>query len=433
MVGDRIVIFTVGTQGDARPCIGLGVALKRAGYPVRVATSSNFAGMVREAGLEFSPLSADFLDLMTSNPETVDRGLNPLYLLKHTRDKLEKMASTWVREGLVASEGAGLIIGNGIATQLGKALAEAQGMAFTQAQLQPFTPSREQAPLVFRIERRLPGAINTLLYDLMRLATWYVVRPAINGTVRPQLGLKPYPWYGPFFGKAFDRRHVLYGYSRHILPPPGDWPDEARVTGYWFYDQAGDWRPPPALQQFLDEGDKPVYIGFGSMLASNVETFTRTMIDAVRLSGRRALLATGWGGLQGQAGRLDDQIYVLDSAPHDWLFPRVSVAVHHGGAGTTAAAVRAGIPSVVVPFFGDQPFWAQRLHGLGVAPPALDRKTLTAADLADAIAFSLRPQTVRTAAELGERMRAEDGGRAAVNAMAEWGLLPRSRLQAVAA
>ena len=193
-------------------------------------------------------------------------------------------------------------------------------------------------------------------------------------------GLPLYPWYGPYF-RDLHRAKVINGFSQHVLPRPADWPDNSQVTGYWFFDQT-QWTPPEALSRFLAAGPKPVYIGFGSMVSSNARAFTQTVLDAVKKSGQRAVLATGWGALDGDEGPQDEQIFFLRHAPHDGLFPLMSAAVHHGGAGTTAAAVRAGIPSVIVPFFGDQPFWADCLNRQGVAPPALERKSLTADALA---------------------------------------------------
>lgn len=422
-----IVIFTVGTQGDARPYIGLGQALQRAGHAVRIVTSDNFAAMVREAGLDFAPITADFSDLLTNNPETVDKALNPFYLVKHTREKFAAMAETWVREARPACRDASLLVGSGIATQLAKALGEAENIPFVQAQLQPFTPSRQLSPLAFWSKAQPPGWLCLGLFQAMKLLAWFTLKPAVNDVIRPQLGLPRFPWYGPYFDRDALRQRVLYGYSRHILPRPSDWPADARVTGSWFLDQARQWQPPATLLEFLEEGDKPVYIGFGSMLANNAEAFTRHVFEAVRRSGRRAVLATGWGGLRAPPGRMDAQVYVIESAPHDWLFPRMAMAMHHGGAGTTVAAARAGIPSVFVPFFGDQPFWARRLHELGAAPPALDRRRIDAGQIQAAIDQALQPERVRAARELGEKIRAEDGNANAVAILEEWGLLRRPR------
>src|SRR5690606_35862025 len=155
------------------------------------------------------------------------------------------------------------------------------------------------------------------------------------------------------------------------------------ITGYLFLDEQAGWQPPPALEAFLDAGEPPVYIGFGSMAGRDPEAMTALVVEALALCGRRGLLLTGWGGLH--AGAVPESIFVLDAAPHSWLFPRMAAVVHHGGAGTTAEGLRAGVPAVVVPFLFDQPFWGARIEALGVGPAPIPRKQLTAARLAGAI------------------------------------------------
>jgi len=415
-----IAIFTIGTQGDIRPCVALGVGLQRAGYPVRIVTSDNFEGMVRAAGLAFRPLTANFQTLLDANRDIVDKGLDMSAMARISRQFYAKWAVHWAQEGMAAAEGAGLLIGVANSTLLAKAVAEAWNIPFVGAQLQPLAPSRYMPPLVLVGGRKLLPALNMTAYHVLRLLVWHVMKPAINDIVRPQLGLPKYPWYGPYFHNG--RHRVLFGFSPHVVPRPADWPETQQITGYWFLDQP-EWRPSDALRAFLDGGPKPVYIGFGSMVSTGAEQFTATVLEAVRRSGRRAVIATGWGGLAGGEGALDEQIFVVHSAPHDRLFPRMAAAVHHGGAGTTAAAVRAGIPSVIVPFYGDQPFWARCLQREGVAPPALDRKNLTAEALANAIDCTLHEPVHRSAAALGERVRAEDGVRSALRCLQAWGFL----------
>ena len=421
-----IAIFTIGTQGDIRPCVALGQGLKRIGYPVRIVTSSNFASLVQEAGLDFYPLTADFQALLENNRQLTDLGLNLRAMARIFRDRFTEWAGHWVEEGQAAIEGAGLLIGVGNSTLLAQALAEAHGLPFVGAQLQPLTPSRHMPPMVLAsMSRKLPGAMNMGIYHLLRLLVWQVMRPAINGIVRPQLGLRGFPWYGPYFNTGGLRGRVIYGFSPQILPRPVDWPVTAQVSGYWFLDQS-DWQPPEDLQQFLQAGPKPVYVGFGSMVSRDAHGFTATVLDALRQSGQRAVLATGWGGLDGADGpnsAHDGQFFFVRHAPHDWLFPRMAAAVHHGGAGTTAAAVRAGIPSVIVPFYGDQPFWARCLHQQGVAPPALDRFRMNAGHLADALRTTTAAPMQQAAAALGQRVRAEDGVGAALGYLQSWGLL----------
>ncbi|MBX9400586.1 glycosyltransferase [Lysobacter sp. BMK333-48F3] len=416
-----IAIFTIGTQGDIRPLVALGRGLRSAGYPVRIVTSDNFAELVRGAGLEHYPLTSDFHAMLHADRSIADRGLDMREMARVFRRQYAQWARSWVAEGRAAIEGAGLLIGVGNSTLLAKSLAEAHGIPFAAAQLQPLTPSRLVPPVVLAGKKRnLPPLLNVASYHLLRHLVWHVMKPALNDIVRPQLGLKKYPWYGPYYRNADTR--VVYGFSRHVSPRPADWPQNVQIAGYWFLDDAG-WQPSPELQAFLAAGPKPVYIGFGSMVSSDATQFTQTVVDSVRKSGRRAVLATGWGGLDHPDGALDEQIFFIRQAPHDRLFPLMSAAVHHGGAGTTAAAARAGIPSIIVPFYGDQPFWAHSLNALGAGPAALDRNRLDADILADALEQAHDVPMQQAAAALGERIRAEDGVAEAIRHLRSWGLL----------
>lgn len=421
-----IVIFTIGTQGDIRPCVALGQGLQSNGYTVRIATSLNFAEMVRQAGLEFYPLTADFQSMLESNRTITDQGLNLRAMARIFRDRYADWATNWVYEGLAASEGAGLLIGVSNSTLLAKALSEALGIPFAIARLQPLTPSRLLPPMVLSGSRsKLPGLLSLAAHHLLFQMVWGVMRPAINDVVRPQLGLRKYSRLGPYlFQSELHAAKVINGFSRHVLPRPVDWPSSSLVTGYWFLDEP-QWRPPEALHEFLAAGPKPVYVGFGSMVSSNATGFTEVVLDAVKKSGQRAVLATGWGGLDREGIGQNDQVFFVRHAPHDWLFPRVCAAVHHGGAGTTAAAVRAGIPSVIVPFYGDQPFWARCLNRAGVAPAALDRKGLSVDALARALTAAQQPAMKQKAFELGCAVQAEDGVNEAIRCLNHWGLLPQ--------
>jgi sterol 3beta-glucosyltransferase len=425
-----VVIFTIGTQGDVRPCIALGQGLCRAGHPVRIATSANFADLVRLAGLEFCPLTADFQAMLEADRTIADQGMNLRAMARIFRDRYAAWAVNWVREGLAASENAALLIGVSNATLLAKALSEALGIPFAVARLQPLTPSRQLAPVVLSGSgRNLPGLLSLGAHHLLFQLVWSVMRPAINDIVRPQLGLRRYPRTGPYlFSSALHGAKTLNGFSEHVLPRPADWPKNSQITGYWFFNEAR-WMATQALRDFLEAGPKPVYIGFGSMVTSDAAAFTQIVLDAIRKSGHRAVLATGWGCLDEGVSQ-DDQIFLLRHAPHEHLFPMMSAAVHHGGAGTTAAAVRAGIPSVIVPFYGDQPFWARCLARQGVAPRAVERKTLTADTLASAIAQSQQPAMIRNAAALGRTVRAEDGVGEALRWLRTWDLLPPIRQSA---
>lgn len=206
---------------------------------------------------------------------------------------------------------------------------------------------------------------------------------------------------------------ILYGFSPSVVPIPPDWGPNQQVVGYWFLGCGQDFEPEEGLAQFLANGPRPVCIGFGSMVEHDQEQVTRIVVRALRATDGRAILLDGWSQLG--SGDLPDTIYSTQEVPHDWLFPRLAVAVHHDGAGTTAAALRAGIPSVVVPMFGDQFFWARRVEELGAGPAPLPRRRLTAESLAWAVGRALSDREMEErAGQLGGRILQEDGVGAAV-------------------
>jgi UDP:flavonoid glycosyltransferase YjiC (YdhE family) len=273
--------------------------------------------------------------------------------------------------------------------------------------LQPFSRTRE-FPTITLPGRSLGGSGNWLTHLIGEQLIWQMVRVPYNRWRRDVLSLQPMPFRGPFDLLYQKREPYLYGFSQHVVPLPRDWPDWHAITGYWFLDRPIEWSPPPGLVDFLSQNPKPIYIGFGSMSGRIARRLAAPVIEAVRLSNQRAVLLGGWASIH--EGDLPDHIYAIESAPHDWLFPRMAAVVHHGGAGTTAAGLRAGVPSVVVPFFADQPYWGWRIHSLGVGPKPILQKKLTAQSLANAITQVVTDKDMQhRAALLGEKIRAEDG------------------------
>ena len=237
---------------------------------------------------------------------------------------------------------------------------------------------------------------------------WQGGRKADNLARQQVLNLPKAPFFGPYGSKQTRGLPILYGFSPSVIASPADWPCEAQVTGYWFLEAESDWTPPPALVDFLAAGPPPVYVGFGSMTNRKPEETAALVITALQKTGQRAVLMSGWGGLQ--ATDLPDTFFIVDAAPHAWLFPRTAAVVHHGGAGTTAAGLRAGVPSIIIPYFADQPFWGNRVAQLGVGPQPLPRKILTVDRLAAALETAVtNPQMQQRAAELGRKIQAEDG------------------------
>lgn len=403
----RVLLSTYGTRGDVEPFVALAKALLAAGHEAAVCTPTGFRPMVEAHGVPYLHMDNAFLELSqavlgaTSNAEQrrLIRGFGPI--IRAALDDEWRAAQALQPDVLVYHSKA--LGSHHIAEKL--AVPELLAMAL------PLTPTRAfAAPMV--PDLGLGGWFNALSYRLIALgpALW---SGATNDFRAKTLGLSPLPR----FADTMSRRDgtpvpALYAYSEALLPRPEDWPANAHVTGPWFLNEGVDWTPPSLLEAFLAEGPPPVYIGFGSMGAARAAGRTRLVLEAVALSGERAVLATGWGGLL--PAEVPANVFVLESAPHDWLFPRMSAVVHHGGAGSTMAGLRAGKPTVVCPFFGDQPFWGRVVERRGVGPRPVPQRSLTPAGLAWAIRAALGPSVVAEAAAMGARIRAEDGAGNAV-------------------
>jgi sterol 3beta-glucosyltransferase len=233
------------------------------------------------------------------------------------------------------------------------------------------------------------------------------------------LGLQPSAFWGPFAALAAPDHLSLYGYSESVIPVPQDWSSQNHVTGYWFLGPSPEWCPPAELVAFLEAGPPPVYVGFGSMGSRNPEAMADLVLESLRRTGQRGVLSSGWGGLT--TNDLPDSVFMVGSIPHAWLFSRMAAIVHHGGAGTTAAALSAGVPSIVTPVMGDQSFWARRVSDLGVGPKSVPRRKLTVERLTWAIESAISDDTIRAkSATLGEQIRAEDGTSTAVELIEQW-------------
>jgi len=245
---------------------------------------------------------------------------------------------------------------------------------------------------------------------------WQAFRSADNRALQERLGLEPSAFRGPFRSFQDGTLPVLYGYSQHVIPVPRDWDDSNIVTGYWFLEPASQWQPSDSLLEFLESGPPPVYIGFGSMVNQDPEETASMVLTALDRSGQRGILGSGWSGIR--EDNLPDAVHIVGSVPHAWLFPRMAAVVHHGGVGTTAAELGAGLPSILTPFFGDQPCWGRRVFELGVGPWPIPRRQLEVDSLARAISVAVSSKEMREkAVALGSSIRREDGVSEAVQVL----------------
>jgi sterol 3beta-glucosyltransferase len=404
----RAAIIAAGSRGDVQPYVALGKGLKEAGHAVRVLASGDFESLITTHGLEFYDLGSNMATVAQGMEGLLEQG-NFIKILSSMGPTAQRLVGQAAVSGLAACQGADLIMGGLGGLFVGVALSEKLGIPFVPAYLYPFTPTREFASVLSPLpQTQLPSWANSLSHRLTQQMMWQTFRAADTKARRQVLQISPASFWGPFAALQRDRQTILYGYSQHVIPFPKDWDDSKHVTGYWFLQPSAEWEPPADLLGFLQTGPPPVYIGFGSMVNRKPEEVADLVLRALARSGQRGVLSAGWGGLKER--ELPETVFMIDSMPHSWLFPRMAAVVHHGGVGTTAAGLWAGVPAVVTPFFGDQPFWGQRVYELGVGPRPIPRQRLTVDRLAEAIHCAVSDAAIRErAARLGECIRAENG------------------------
>ncbi|PQE18815.1 glycosyltransferase family 28 domain-containing protein [Rutstroemia sp. NJR-2017a WRK4] len=443
----NVVIHVVGSRGDVQPFVALGKTLKATyGHRVRLATHPTFKGFVEENGLEFFSIGGDPSELMAfmvKNP-----GLMPGFdslksgdVGKRRKGMEEIVLGCW-RSCIEAGDGTGpapIQSGSQISLGLGAGIhmdtnaterpfiadaiianppsfahihiAEKLGIPLHMMFTMPWSPTQSFPHPLANIQSSNADVnmTNFISYALVEMMTWQGLGDVINRFRERALGLDPISliWAPGMLTRL--RVPYTYCWSPALIPKPKDWGKHISISGFYFLSLASSFTPDPDLAAFLAAGPPPVYIGFGSIVVDDPNGMTNMIFEAVKKAGIRALVSKGWGGLGADDLDKPDGVFMLGNVPHDWLFKHVSCVVHHGGAGTTAAGIALGRPTVVVPFFGDQPFWGAMIARAGAGPPPIPYKQLTADKLAAAITEALKPETLSKAQELGERIKEEKG------------------------
>ncbi|EKG21524.1 UDP-glucuronosyl/UDP-glucosyltransferase [Macrophomina phaseolina MS6] len=422
----NVAILIVGSRGDVQPFIALSKVLQSPPYShrVRIVTHPNFKSFVEENGIEFFSLGGDpekLMAYMVRNPSILP--------------SLESMMAGDV--GMRRKEIAEMLYGawRGC-TEAGDGIREAnnQDVPFVADAIIANPPSyahihiAEKLSIPLHIMFTMPWSPTTAFphplaniqnakssnrvanwtsYYEMDLLTWEGLSDLINLFRVRTLDLDPIsPLWGHLLFTRLEVPHT-YTWSEALIPKPADWGPHISISGFFFLSLASSFTPPPDLQAFLDAGPPPVYIGFGSIIVNDPQRLTDIVFEAVRMTGVRALVSKGWGNMGGTT--IPDNVFLLGNVPHDWLFPRVSAVVHHGGAGTTAIGIALGKPTVIVPFFGDQPFWANMVYRAGAGPEPCHWKRLTAEKLAQSITEALSPEIQVKAKELAAKIEGENG------------------------
>jgi sterol 3beta-glucosyltransferase len=416
----RILILTLGSRGDVEPFVALGAALQHSGHAVSLTTAQGYGALVDRsgAGLNYAPLAVD-LHALALTPEAQSALRSPHATLRLWRQLGPMMRRVLDGCWVVAQEVRPDVIVFHPKMLAGPHLAERLGIpALVAAAMPLLTPTSAFPSPILPFRHDLGAVGNRLSHHLVLAGLGATHRRLTNRWRVEALGLQPRALFAEdlsLHGRPIPRLHA---YSPVLLPRPADWGPHNHVTGVWVLESDPPWVPPQDLSRFLADGPPPVYVGFGSMTGANASALTAAVLEALRRSGQRGLLAVGWGGLHGSSQKLPPNVHLIAEAPHDWLFPQVAVVVHHGGAGTTHAGLRAGRQTLICPVFGDQPFWGRRVHALGAGPTPIPQANASAESLAAAMDEMVGNQQMRARAEdIGRRMAADAGTEAAVAAI----------------
>jgi len=424
--GVNALILTVGTRGDVQPYVALGKGLAAKGHSVSIGTCVTFSSFIKDHGLGYAHLNDDVIRLMHSEEgkaamENTGNWLQAIRTGCRLFPKIGPMQRRHLRDTWASTQACqpDLILFHPKAFGAAHFAERLKIPCILGFYLPMYAPTGEFPAM------GMPAVpwgrwYNRLTYRFMTRATWMATGKYINEW-RREIGM-PRIRCGPYLRRA-DGEPIpaLHGYSESVIPQPADWPETATVTGYWFLDRQEFWQPPPGLEAFLAQGEPPIYVGFGSIFGRDPVRLTQIVVAAVKSAGLRAIIGRGWGGLEPGPLELPPTVLMIDEAPHDWLFPKVAAVVHHGGCGTTAAGFRAGRPTVICPWFGDQPFWGARVKALGVGIGLRSQKKLTVEVLTTALIQATRNASIKEKARiLGERIRREDGVGNAVRFIEQW-------------
>ncbi len=413
----KIAITTVGTRGDLQPYIALGLGLKDLGYEVQIVSAKNEETFVRNYGLDFFALDVDIQKIMEGGEvNEMAKGDNPFkFIISHMKGSksLKKMMVKTQGEIWHACKNADLIVFHP-GMPLGFFLGKEKNIKAILATPFPMVSTMDYPSILFYSFLRLGSYYNLLTHFIFDKLFWALTKSSIteywNKNVKTKMDFATSP-----IKQQINSGHlVLNGYSELLFKQPKEWANNIHTTGSWIIDTETNFVPPIELDNFINNGEPPIYIGFGSM--KYFDSFNKTLaliIEALDITKQRAVL--GFGCTKNNCKKaLPENIFLVESVPHTWLFCKMKMLIHHGGAGTTATGLRAGKPTIIIPHNADQPAWGQRVFELGVGSKPIKKSKLTAEKLANAILFSQAPNIIANAQRLGQQLKNENGVQKAV-------------------
>ncbi|ERI91865.1 glycosyltransferase family 28 protein [Clostridiales bacterium oral taxon 876 str. F0540] len=400
-----ITILCSGSRGDFQPYIALAQQLKKLGKEVRITACKSVKGLIRSYGIDVYPIEAD-IETLKVDPKLLKAAGssdNPLKMM-FTFNKMKEYGIYMVNDYYSACEGSELIVYHPGCT-VGYFAAEKFGIPSVLASPFPMHKTKEYLSVVMYGKTKSNALTKKISYSMIQGMLWMASKSSVKGFWKNNFGKIP-DNFGCPFERHTDKKHpAIVSCSNFVFKRPEDWNENIHQRGYWFVEESYDYTAPKELEDFLKSGEKPVYIGFGSMTSlEQHEGLAEIAVEAIKKSGKRGVICS-----MGKPKDLPKNIIAIDSIPHTWLFERVSAVCHHGGAGTTAAGFKAGVPSIIIPFSNDQFAWAHRAYDLGVDAKPILKKELTSDKLAEAIKFALTDKIVANAKSLGRNIAKEDG------------------------
>lgn len=408
----KIAITTVGTRGDLQPYIALGLGLKEVGYEVLIVSSKNEEQFVSSYGLDFFALSVDIQKLMEEEVvQKMSKGSNPLkFIVSHLKGskKLKHLMVATQGEIWAACQSVDVIIYHP-GMPLGFFIAQEKKQISIMANPFPIIPTKDYPSILFYASPRFGKLWNRVTHKIFEKLFWSLSKLAIiefwKETVKTDMNFLD----SPIQQQIKSGMPIINGYSTLFFHQPNDWKSNVYTTGNWFINKEPNFNPPIELINFIEKGEKPIYIGFGSMKdINNFRTTLKIIKEALNLTKQRAVVGLGWNN-RSYNENIPDNIFLIESISHTWLFPKMKMVIHHGGAGTTATGLRAGRPTVIISHNADQPAWGQKVYELGVGSKPIKITKLTAKKLASAINFAQKISIVSNAEKLGRKLSEENG------------------------
>lgn len=399
-----ITIICAGSRGDFQPYVALAQRLNILGEEVRISGFSQFENFVRGYGIDYVPIEVDYEELGVDPKMLKQAGSadNPLKMIL-TFNKMKKYGAQIAKQTYDSLEGSELIVYHP-GCVIGYFAAQEMNIPSVLATPFPMNKTEEYLSLVTYGKAR-PTKINKKIsYKMIQGMLWLASSNTVKQHWKERFGRLPKNFKSPY--EKISKYHIaMVSCSNFVFPRPKDWDKNIYQSGYWFVEENKEYKPSKEIEAFINNGEKPVYIGFGSVFDSDEkDKIVRIIIDALKKCGKRGIISG-----MGKVDNLPDNIISVDGIPHTWLFEKVSVVCHHGGAGTTAAGFRAGVPSVIIPFSNDQFAWAHRAFDLGVGAKPIYKKDLTADKLAEGINYALNKDIIERAEMLSKNIALEDG------------------------